>query len=203
MLRPSLPLIAVCGLDELAAYRTRGITHILSILDPDRSEPEIFQSFRPHTRQTVRLHDEITQGPGLVLPQRAHIEQVVAFGTLCSESTTAGTDWLVHCHMGLSRSTAATAIMLAAIYSTEAEEMVFAHVLRLRPDAWPNLLMVTIADELLGRAGRFVSAAGRVYASQLARRPELAAYMRKHGRGSEIDLGERHESYRLAAYSCQ
>ena len=44
---------------------------------------------------------------------------------------------LVHCHMGISRSTAAMAILLAQIRQKEYETAVFAELLRLQPDAWP------------------------------------------------------------------
>ena len=33
-------LLTICGLDELASHSTRGVTHVLSILDPDWPEPD-------------------------------------------------------------------------------------------------------------------------------------------------------------------
>ena len=32
-------LLTICGLDELASHSTQGVTHVLSILDPDWPEP--------------------------------------------------------------------------------------------------------------------------------------------------------------------
>ena len=77
---------------------------------------------------------------------------------------------LVHCHMGISRSTAAMAILLAQIRQKEYETAVFAELLRLQPDAWPNCLMIELADKLLGRQGQLTAALGSLYGLQLARK---------------------------------
>jgi len=76
----SMSLVTVCGLDELDAHSARGVTHVLSILDPDRSEPESFWTYDPHHRTTLHFHDEIEPGPGLVLPQREHVQAILSFG---------------------------------------------------------------------------------------------------------------------------
>jgi predicted protein tyrosine phosphatase len=61
----------------------------------------------------------------------------------------------VHCHAGVSRSTAAAAILLAQRNPGE-EAAAFRHVARIRPGAWPNRRMVEIADRLLQRDGRLI-----------------------------------------------
>jgi hypothetical protein len=48
--------------------------------------------------------------------------------------------------------------------------------------------MIELADGLLQRRGRFTAAAGRLYAAQLAKRPESADFLRRHGRGREVDM---------------
>ncbi|HLN07865.1 MAG TPA: protein-tyrosine-phosphatase, partial [Xanthobacteraceae bacterium] len=32
--------LTICGLDELTLHSARGVTHVVSILDPDHQEPE-------------------------------------------------------------------------------------------------------------------------------------------------------------------
>jgi hypothetical protein len=44
------------------------------------------------------------------------------------------------------------------------------------------------ADELLSRGGRMTEALRRLYARQLAARPNLADAMRGIGRGREVDM---------------
>jgi predicted protein tyrosine phosphatase len=53
--------------------------------------------------------------------------------------------------MGISRSTAAMGTLLAALNPTQDEHQIFDLVLRLRPVAWPNCLMIELADNILGR----------------------------------------------------
>ena len=76
----SMSLVTVCGLEELDAHKARGVTHVLSILDPDWPEPESFWTYEPHYRMTLHFHDEIEPGPGLVLPQREHVQAILSFG---------------------------------------------------------------------------------------------------------------------------
>ena len=98
---------------------------------------------------------------------------------------------LVHCQMGISRSTAATAILLLTIHRGKGEDDIFARLLELQPNAWPNCRMIELADEMLQRRGRFTAAAGRLYAAQLAKKPESADFLRRHGRGREVDMAAR------------
>jgi predicted protein tyrosine phosphatase len=96
---------------------------------------------------------------------------------------------LIHCHAGISRSTAATTMILAQALPRESEDAIVERLLRIRPQAWPNVLMIAVADELLGRSGRLIAAIAKLYARQLAARPELADVMRRGQRGREVDLG--------------
>jgi predicted protein tyrosine phosphatase len=182
--------MTICALDELDHYRARGVTHILSILDPDTPDPDVFRTYQPHHRTTLRFHDDIDPAPNLILPQTEHIETILAFGHSLADNTGAGGERyvLVHCHMGISRSTAAMAMLLALVHPDEDEDKLFHRLLQLRPQAWPNCVMVELADALLGRRGRLISALGRFYAVQLANRPEIGPYMRKGGRGREVDM---------------
>lgn len=183
-------LMTICGLNELDRHRARGVTHVLSILDPNSPEPDVLSTFQPHCRTTLHFNDEIDPGPNLILPQVEHMETILTLGR--SLAVDAGKDGerhiLAHCHMGISRSTAAMATLLAVFHPDKDEDRIFAHLLQARPEAWPNCLMVELADDLLGREGRLTAALGRLYAVQLANRPEMGPYLRKHGRGREVDM---------------
>lgn len=185
-------LMTICGLSELDHHRSRGVTHVLSILDPDWPEPAPFGSYDPHHRTTLRFHDVIEPGPGLILPRREHVESIVAFGEEMKRSAAEHRDphLLVHCHMGISRSTAAMATLLAQARPQEDEDRVFASIAEIRPQAWPNSRIIAFADDLLGRRGRLTAALARLYARQLARRPETGRDMRGIGRAREVEMGE-------------
>ena len=131
-------------------------------------------------------------GSNYILPQPEHIETILALGRSLVADEKAESHVLVHCQMGISRSTAATAALLAVVYPDEDEWQIFTRLLQMRPEAWPNCRMIVLADELLGRRNRLTAALGRLYATQLAKRPELGPYLRKHGRGREVDMAGLH-----------
>lgn len=185
LLEPDLRL-TVCGLDELESHRASRATHVLSILDPGYPEPAAFAAYDPHHRLTLRFHDIIGPWPGWEAPERAHVEQLVAFG---AELDAAGADLrhlLVHCHAGISRSTAALATLLARHTELGDEPAIFARIREIRPIAWPNSRMIGFADEILERGGRLSAALRAHYRLQAPARPEFMAELRRNGRGAEI-----------------
>lgn len=181
-------LLTVCGLDELESHADRGVTHVLSILDPARDDHPAFARYGAPRRLVLRFHDEIEPGPGVVLPGRDDVAAILSFGR---DAFGGGGDGhlLVHCHMGISRSTAAMGMLLAEAHPEIGEAEVAARLRAIRPIAWPNLLMVEMADALLGRGGRLVAAAATLYAGNLASRPDLAEVMTRLNRGREVALG--------------
>jgi predicted protein tyrosine phosphatase len=181
----SFPAFAICGLDELIGHQGRGVTHILSILDPDWPDPNAFQAYDPHYRATLRFHDAIEPGSDILLPQKADVEAILIFGHDAAEAG----GLLIHCHAGISRSTAATLMILAQAHPDEGEDGLADRLLQTRPQAWPNSRMIAFADELLDRNGRLMAATAGIYAQQLANRPELGEIMRRGNRAREVELG--------------
>ncbi len=96
------------------------------------------------------------------------MEQILGVGRELARSAGGG-HVLVHCHAGVSRSTAATAILLAQD-NPGREAEAFAAVARLRPGAWPNARMVDFADDLLERDGRLRAGLRAMQDSRLGRR---------------------------------
>ena len=112
--------------------------------------PRRCRAFDPHFRATLRFHDAIEPGPGVVLPQKPDVDAILAFG----RDAGGVRHLLIHCHAGISRSTAAMLMILAQAYPRETEGAIVDRLLEIRPQAWPNSRMVAFADELLGRDGR-------------------------------------------------
>lgn len=183
-------LLTICGLEELDHHSSRGVTHVLSILDPQWPEPTAFSAYDPHRRTTLHFHDIVEPALDMVLPENKHVEAILEFGTGMATDAFLDRDphLLVHCHMGVSRSTAAMAILMAHFNPSESEEAVFTRLLELRPQAWPNSRMVGFADDLLNRKGRLIASLGRLYARQLAQRPDTETFMRSHGRAREVEM---------------
>ncbi len=183
-------LLTICGIEELEAHSARGVTHVLSILDPDLPDPDVFGRFPEHRRTLLRFHDAIEPEPKIVLPRREDVETILGFGRELETGGDVEAHLLVHCHMGISRSTAAMLMVLAQAHPDVEEAALAGRVRKIRPIAWPNLVMTRFADEILGREGRLVAAAARLYAGNLADKPHLAEIMTRMNRAREVELGQ-------------
>ena len=176
--------VTICGIDELGLHCDAGVSHVLSILDPGWPEPEAFGAFDPHRRLELRFHDVIETEPGCVAPESLDVEQLLSFGHDLTEGK--GTHLLVHCHAGVSRSTAAATLIVAQARPDRPAEEALQTVLSRRPRAWPNLRILELGDALLERRGEIVGAARAHYRRRLEREPWLIEQMIDGGRGREV-----------------
>jgi predicted protein tyrosine phosphatase len=181
--------ITVCGIEELEGHRDTAATHVLSILDPDYPVPEAFGQYGEHERLELRFHDIIDPAPAMIPPSAENVEAILAFGRSLAAEPQPLARLIVHCHAGVSRSTAAMALILAQAMPAEPAEAILARVYGIRQKAWPNLRIVEIGDAMLGRDGSLIRAAHGLYRLQIDRRPELAEYMNDAGRGREVRAG--------------
>lgn len=180
--------LTICGLEELSGHAARGVTHVLSILDPGWPDPEDFGDYGPHHRLTLRFHDIIHEVPGMEAPQVEHVEALIRYGeALAATGENPLQHLLIHCHAGISRSTAAMATLLLQSAPGQ-EEAVLDRLVAIRPQAWPNSRMIGFADELLGCRGRFVQALERHYRRQMGLRPDLVEMIRRAGRAREVPV---------------
>ena len=111
--------IRVCGIDELVGHCDAGVSHVLSILDPDWPVPEAFGAFGEHAKLEFRFHDVIEEhNAEMIAPQQEHVADLLAFGRGLLEAPQSEAYSLVHCHAGVSRSTASLALILAQALPT-------------------------------------------------------------------------------------
>jgi predicted protein tyrosine phosphatase len=177
--------VTICGIDELGFHCEAGVTHVLSILDPGWPEPEAFGAFDPHRRLELRFHDVIDAEPGCVAPESLDVEQLLTFGR--DVTAARGKHILVHCHAGVSRSTAAATLILAQARPDRPAEEALKAVVRQRPRAWPNLRLLELGDGLLERQGEIVGAARAHYRRVLESEPWLIEQMIDSGRRREVE----------------
>ena len=183
--------ISVCGIEELAGHCETGVSHVLSILDPDWPVPEAFGTYGEHAKLELRFHDIIEETEGQLAPQAGDVEAILAFGRDLMAEPASVAHLLVHCHAGISRSTASMALLLAQAQPSLPAERILQGILGIRDKAWPNLRILEMGDALLGRGGTLPAAAAALYRHQLDIRPHLADAFRKAGRGREVDMAER------------
>lgn len=183
------PRITICGIPELGAHCTAGVTHVLSILGPSTPEPPELAAFAPHQRLMLRFHDVIAPQPDQIGPTRDDVERLLAFGREVGAMPDA--HLLVHCRAGISRSTAAAALILMQANPDWSARAALDAIAAIRPRAWPNLLMLELGDAVLGRNGEIAAAVGAIYARVLARDPEFVDQMIDAGRDREVNAAYR------------
>lgn len=151
-------ILIVCPAAGLAEVcRRRAPSHLVMLVAPGRPEPRTSGTAR---RLVLHFNDIAAPQAGLVAPDRATIERLLAFGR----------DWpgdaplAVSCEFGVSRSTAAAFCLACQARPDLAEHGIAQALRRASPCATPNPLVVGLADGILGRNGRMsdaVAAIGR------------------------------------------
>lgn len=149
-----MPTIHVTPLSRLEeTLRESGASHLLTLL----SEGAVFTpppAFAAPRLLHLTMHDIAEAREGLTPPSRAHVEAVLSFARGWDRRA----PLVVHCHAGISRSTAAAYAIAAALQPERDEDELARELRRLSPMATPNPLIVAHADALLGRKGRMIAA---------------------------------------------
>lgn len=186
----AISTLTICGIEELPAHSLRRVTHVLSVLDPDHPEIDAFGAYGEHHRVTLRFHDIIDPAPGQIHPEPEHVAQILRFGEGLREGVSERVEGhlLVHCHMGISRSTAAMLMLMAQNDPDASADDLFERLRTVRPQAWPNSVMIGFADAQLGRGGRLTEALRRHYGRQLLAEPRYTDWMTRLGRGRELAM---------------
>lgn len=175
--------LSICGLDELAGFARSDVSHVVSILDPTTPDPAVFQTYGPIVHITYRFDDVIREIPGFMAPVSQDVERILAFGENLAHQSVR--HLLIHCHAGVSRSTAMAVILMVQNHPGQ-EEAAFAMIRRIRPRSWPNSRMIDFADSLLGRGGALRAALTRHLEHITRAHPDLAELVRIHGRAHEV-----------------
>ena len=76
---PSPFRVTICGIPELGEHCAAGVTHVLSILDPDHPDPVAFAAFAPHHRLALRFNDIIEPEFDRLAPTHADVERMLDF----------------------------------------------------------------------------------------------------------------------------
>jgi predicted protein tyrosine phosphatase len=146
------PMVKVPETIESAAAR-----HLVSILSPDTefSRPvSILAANHLH----LAMHDIVQELDGHIAPGREHVEALIDFGNRWDRAA----PLVINCFAGISRSTAAAYIIAAALDPARSEHELAGELRRLSPSATPNIRLIGLADDILGRSGRMRRAIQRI-----------------------------------------
>lgn len=102
----------------------------------------------------LTMNDILAAQEDMTPPGREHVERLLAYASRWDRSA----PLVINCFAGISRSTAAAYIVAAALMPERREDELARKLRELSPSATPNLLLVGLADRILGREGRMVAA---------------------------------------------
>ena len=156
---------------DLPSFRP---THLIGILDPAMPEPPAY-AHEPASRDALVMRFRDSEAGADDGPQADHVAAMLA---LIERALVAPSGRLfIHCHGGVSRSTATAYTALVRRNGAARAGESFAELLRLTNKPWPNRTIVRHADELLGAGGRMLAA---LDAYRSAHPQRLEAYLRLH-----------------------
>jgi predicted protein tyrosine phosphatase len=146
------------------------VSHLVTLIN-DETVIDTPASIGPERHLRLAMNDICEPQPGLVLPCESHVSNLIRF--------TLGWDrkapLLIHCWAGISRSTAAAFITLCALNPGASELEVARTLRRASPTAYPNRLLVALADEALSRNGRMMTAVEDIGRGRVAEEAEVFA----------------------------
>ena len=147
-------MIHVCSLARLPeTVAATGASHVVSLIT--RSYPvELPKEIAQANHLWLDMDDICAPLDGYVLPQAYHVEQLLDFVRGWDRAN----PLVVHCHAGISRSSAAAFVAACALAPHRDEHAVALAVRRASPTALPNRRIVSLADHQLKRKGRMLAA---------------------------------------------
>ncbi len=150
-----MSMIVVSPLARIAEMAVRHkAREMISLLaaNQDFHRPAVISAER-HLK--LAMNDITFAGTGdLIAPQELHVAKIIEFAREWDQAS----PLVVHCWMGVSRSPAAAMIASLAVAPEDDDEALAQRLREASPFATPNMRLVEIGDDLLGRGGRFVKA---------------------------------------------
>jgi predicted protein tyrosine phosphatase len=147
-------MIHVCSLAHLHDTVTgTGARHVVSLIGDEVRMPRP-AAIAAQNHLWLRLHDISTPLDGYIMPDEDHVADLLRFVRGWDRRS----PLVVHCYMGISRSTASAFASVCALNPHRDEAAVARALRRASPTATPNARIVSLADRLLGRNGRMITA---------------------------------------------
>ena len=147
-------MIHVCSLARLHdTVHETGARHIITLLRMiDRVE-------RPATvvadnHLILGMDDIVEPIEGYTHPGEEHVTRLIEFVTRWDRTA----PMVIHCYAGISRSTAGAFVAACALNPSRNEAAIAQAIRNGSATATPNMRIVTLADQILGRGGRMVGA---------------------------------------------
>jgi predicted protein tyrosine phosphatase len=153
-----MPRLHVCSLPRVAeTVRATGARSLVTLINLDTmvSRPAEIDAER---HLFIGMSDIIEPLDGHILPAEKHVLELIEFANVWDRNE----PLVIHCHAGVSRSTAAAFIIACALAPSRRESEIAEAIRQASHTATPNRRMVAIADAILKRNGRMSAAIERI-----------------------------------------
>ncbi|CAI2934143.1 tyrosine phosphatase family protein [Aminobacter niigataensis] len=130
-----------------------GAERLISLLSAgtEMSRPAVI---RAENHLLMNMHDIAAEQEGMTMPGEVHVRRLLDFARAWDRLRPLA----INCWAGVSRSTASAYIIAAALDPSRDEAELAALLRRLSPTATPNPRLIAVADQILDRNGRMVTA---------------------------------------------
>lgn len=133
-----------------------GARRMISVLGPQAPEVARPYPIGAQDHLFLRFHDIASQQEGMTLAKETHVQQMLDF--VQRAQADGAFPMLIHCWMGVSRSTAAAYIAALALRPELCAHALAAQLRVASPTATPNPHLIALGDQVLGRGGTMIEA---------------------------------------------
>jgi predicted protein tyrosine phosphatase len=169
-------MIHVCSLSRLHdTVVATGARHVVSLLGSEDNltlPPGVARG----DHLWLQFHDIVEPRDGHIHPAGEHIEKLIGFVKRWQRAS----PMVIHCYAGISRSTAAAFVAVCTLNSEGTEGAIAQALRRASATATPNIRIVALADDVLGRRGRMVDAVTAIGQGMLAEAAPFRLELRGH-----------------------
>jgi predicted protein tyrosine phosphatase len=149
-----VPRLHVCSLFQIAdVTAATGAKSLITLINQgiyvDRPA-----TIAPERHLLVAISDVCEATDGHILADTGHVESVIDFVRAWDQAA----PLVIHCFAGVSRSTAGAYIAACALNPQAKESEIARRLRRASPTATPNIHLIGLADQILGRDGRMIAA---------------------------------------------
>lgn len=148
-----MSIVHVCPLSALnQTLEVTKASWMISLSGPGKSPQRPDQITAGYL--ALEFNDIAEPRDGLIPPDMSHVDRIID----CAHQWDQSTPLLIHCWMGISRSTAAALITGMALFPDQNIELLVNTLREQSPMATPNPLMIELADKRLGLGNQLVDA---------------------------------------------
>ena len=146
-------MIHVCSLARLhQTVEETGARHVVTLMK-DISMVERPAAIDPKNHLHIDVDDIVCPIDGYNHPCEDHVARLMRFVQRWDRSA----PLVIHCYAGISRSTASAYAAACALRPERDEIAIAQEMRRVSRTAMPNRLIVSLADQILGRRGRMIA----------------------------------------------